>query len=72
LSYFSIITATTGLCSITLKPKQKIDFMLAYWDDDGSNVREHFMFSHKIKPIKGDTNRGWIDANVFGNIRLKK
>jgi hypothetical protein len=46
--------------------------MLAYWDDDSSNIREHFMGSHKIKPVKGDTNRGWIDANIFGNIRLKK
>jgi hypothetical protein len=60
------------LPSITLKPEQKIGFMLAYCDNDGSATREHFMGSHKIKPVKGDTNRGWIDANVFGNISLKK
>jgi hypothetical protein len=57
---------------ITLKPEQKIGFMLAYCDNDGSHTREHFMGSHKIKPINGDTNRGWIDADVFGNISLKK
>jgi hypothetical protein len=60
------------LLPITLKPDQKIGFMLAYCDNDGSATREHFMGSHQIKPVNGDTNRGWIDANVFGNIRLKK
>lgn len=57
---------------IPLKSDQKIGFMLAYCDNDGSATREHFMGSHKIKPLKGDTNRGWIDANVFGTISLKK
>jgi hypothetical protein len=57
---------------ITLKPEQKIGFMLAYCDNDGSASREHFMGSHKIQPINGDSNRGWIDANVFGQIILKK
>ena len=57
---------------IALKPEQKIGFMLAYCDNDGSDTREHFMGSHKIKPVDGDPNRGWIDANVFGNIILKK
>jgi hypothetical protein len=60
------------LPSITLKPEQKIGFMLAYCDNDGSVTREHFMGSHDIKPVNGDTNRGWIDANVFGNFSLKK
>jgi hypothetical protein len=59
------------LPSITLKPEQKIGFMLAYCDNDGSATREHFMGSHKIKAVNGDTNRGWIDANVFGSIQLK-
>jgi hypothetical protein len=60
------------LPAITLKPDKKIGFMLAYCDNDGSAKREHFMGSHKIKPVNGDTNRGWIDANVFGNMSLKK
>lgn len=60
------------LPSITLQPEQKIGFMLAYCDNDGSVTREHFMGSHDIKPVNGDTNRGWIDANVFGNFSLKK
>lgn len=57
---------------INLVHNQKIGFMLAYCDNDGSATREHFMGSHKIEPVDGDTNRGWIDANVFGNIQLKK
>ena len=60
------------LPSIALKPEQKIGFMLAYCDNDGSDTREHFMGSDKIKPVDGDTNLGWIDADVFGNISLKK
>jgi hypothetical protein len=65
-------TDNLPLPAITLKPEQKIGFMLAYCDNDGSETREHFMGSHKIEPVNGDTNRGWIDANVFGNISLKK
>ena len=57
---------------ITLKHNQKIGFMLAYCDNDGSDTREHFMGSHKIEPLNGDSNRGWIDANVFGEISLKE
>lgn len=60
------------LPAITLINNQKIGFMLAYCDNDGSETREHFMGSHKIKPVNGDTNRGWIDASVFGEITLKK
>jgi hypothetical protein len=60
------------LPAITLKPEQKIGFMLAYCDNDGSATREHFMGSHNIKPVNGDSNRGWIDADVFGVISLKK
>jgi hypothetical protein len=65
-------TDSKPLPAITLKPEQKIGFMLAYCDNDGSETREHFMGSHKIEPVNGDTNRGWIDANVFGEISLKK
>ncbi|MCP4059513.1 MAG: sugar-binding protein, partial [Pseudoalteromonas sp.] len=45
-------------------------FMLAYCDNDGSEVREHFMGSHEVQPVNGDRNRGFIDADVFGKITL--
>jgi hypothetical protein len=60
------------LLPITLKPEQIIGFMLAYCDNDGSAAREHFMGSQKIDPVNGDTNLGWIDANVFGKLSLSK
>ena len=45
-------------------------FMLAYCDNDGSDEREHFIGSHDIEPVNGDKNLGYIDARVFGSIRL--
>ncbi|MEO9944697.1 CBM9 family sugar-binding protein [Paraglaciecola sp.] len=59
------------LPAIPLVAGQKIGFMLAYCDNDGSDIREHFVGSHAIKPVNGDKNRGWIDAGVFGQYTLK-
>lgn len=58
--------------SIKLNPDDKIGFMLAYCDNDASPEREHFMGSHEVKALKGDKNRGYIDADVFGEITLAK
>lgn len=57
---------------LLLTPNKVIGFMLAYCDNDGSPVREHFMGSHEIPPVDGDKNRGFIDAGVFGRITLKR
>ncbi|MBB1439036.1 CBM9 family sugar-binding protein [Shewanella sp. SG41-4] len=57
---------------LLLTPNKVIGFMLAYCDNDGSPVREHFMGSHEITPVNGDKNRGFIDASVFGKITLKR
>ena len=57
---------------LLLTPNKVIGFMLAYCDNDGSPVREHFMGSHEIPSVNGDKNRGFIDANVFGHITLKR
>lgn len=55
---------------LTLAAGRTIGFMLAYCDNDGSVNREHFVASNDVKPVNGDKNRGWIDASVFGSIRL--
>jgi hypothetical protein len=55
---------------LALNPRDVIGFMLAYCDNDGSEVREHFMGSHDITPVDGSKNRGYIDASVFGKIVL--
>ncbi len=60
------------LPAMALKAEQQLGFMLAYCDNDGSAVREHFMGSHDIAPVNGDKNRGWIDASVFGQLTLVK
>ena len=45
-----------------------IGFALAYCDNDYSTVRENFIGSI---PVEGeDKNRGWIDANIFGTLKL--
>lgn len=55
---------------IRLTPEQVLGFMLAYCDNDGSKEREHFVGSHEVEPVNGDRNRGYIDASVFGKIKL--
>ncbi|MDP2636296.1 MULTISPECIES: CBM9 family sugar-binding protein [unclassified Pseudoalteromonas] len=55
---------------LKLTPKQVVGFMLAYCDNDGSKVREHFMGSHDVQPVNGSRNLGYIDADVFGKITL--
>ncbi len=55
---------------VTLTADKIMGFMLAYCDNDGSAEREHFLGSHEIEPVNGDKNLGYIDAGVFGKIRL--
>ncbi len=55
---------------VSLSADKVMGFMLAYCDNDGSVEREHFMGSHEIEPVNGDKNLGYIDAGVFGKIRL--
>lgn len=53
---------------VKLNAGKKIGFALAYCDNDGSAERENFIGS---VPVEGeDKNRGWIDASIFGNLRL--
>lgn len=57
---------------VHLSAGKKMGFMLAYCDNDGSKYREHFIGSHNIEPVNGDKNRGYIDASVFGTLKLIK
>lgn len=59
--------------AVSLKPAKVMGFMLAYCDSDGKNEdggREHFMGDVEIEPVNGDRNLGYINASVFGKIRL--
>ena len=44
-----------------------LGFMLAYCDNDGSELRENFIGS---EDIQGQKDRGYIDANTFGTLKL--
>jgi hypothetical protein len=68
--YPNSFTDAKALAPLKLNAKDVIGFMLAYCDNDGSEHREHFMGSQDISPVNGDKNRSWIDADVFGQIRL--
>lgn len=57
---------------VALSAGKKMGFMVAYCDNDGGEVRQHFIGSEAIVPVNGDRNRGWIDAGVFGEIVLVK
>lgn len=54
---------------LKLQPGQVIGFALAYCDNDTSKTRENFIGSVFIEG--DDKNRGWIDANIFGTLRLR-
>jgi hypothetical protein len=42
--------------------------MVAWCDNDGSDLRENFVGSESVP--HGPTDRGWIDASLFGALRL--
>ncbi len=42
--------------------------MVAWCDNDGSEIRENFIGSESAPGDKKD--RGWIDAGLFGSLRL--
>lgn len=52
----------------TLATGKLMGFMLAYCDNDHSELREHFIGSEYAAGDHKD--RGWIDANLFGTLEL--
>ncbi len=51
-----------------LSPGKVMGFMVAYCDNDGSDLRENFMGSEFAAGDNKD--RGWIDAGLFGTLEL--
>ena len=45
-----------------------IGLMLAYCDNDASELRENFIGSESVP--SGPKDRGWIDAGLFGQLEL--
>ncbi|WP_339838482.1 sugar-binding protein [uncultured Maribacter sp.] len=53
---------------VVLKENKRIGFALAYADNDQSSERENLIGSVFIPGE--DKNQGWINANVFGTLKL--
>jgi hypothetical protein len=53
---------------ITLFAGKIMGLMLAYCDNDGSELRENFIGSESVPT--GPKDRGWIDAGLFGSLKL--
>jgi len=53
---------------ITLHAGKVMGLMLAYCDNDGSELRENFVGSESVP--EGPKDRGWIDAGLFGELQL--
>jgi len=55
--------------TLKLQPGKVMGFALAYCDNDTSKTRENFIGSVYVEGE--DKNRGWIDANIFGTLKLE-
>jgi hypothetical protein len=53
---------------VTLSAGKVMGLMVAYCDNDGSELRENFIGSESVP--HGPTDRGWIDAGLFGELVL--
>jgi hypothetical protein len=52
----------------TLSAGKVLGMMVAYCDNDGSELRENFIGSESVP--YGPKDRGWIDAGLFGSLVL--
>ncbi len=55
---------------VTLTAGKVLGLMVAYCDNDGSEVRENFIGSEAVQ--SGSMGRGWIDAGIFGKLVLSE
>ncbi len=53
---------------VTLSAGKLMGLMIAYCDNDGSELRENFIGSESVP--SGPKDRGWIDAGLFGELQL--
>ncbi|MEM7431888.1 MAG: sugar-binding protein [Pseudomonadota bacterium] len=53
---------------VTLFAGKVMGLMVAYCDNDGSELRENFIGSESVP--SGPKDRGWIDAGLFGELVL--
>ncbi|MFT7287462.1 MAG: hypothetical protein ACI87W_001576 [Halieaceae bacterium] len=57
-----------GATPLTLEAGKTMGLMVAYCDNDGSDLRENFIGSERVET--GAKDRGWMDAGIFGTLTL--
>ena len=62
------VDGSTDNIPAVLSAGKTMGIMLAYCDNDGSDLRENFVGSESIP--SGPKDRGWIDAGLFGELVL--
>jgi hypothetical protein len=55
---------------VALRAGKQLGLMVAYCDNDGSELRENFIGSETVPT--GPKDRGWIDAGLFGELILEE
>jgi len=55
---------------VKLTAGKLMGLLIAYCDNDGSELRENFIGSEAVE--SGPKDRGWIDAGIFGALVLKE
>jgi hypothetical protein len=64
----SYVDGATDNEPLSLMPGKVLGLMVAYCDNDGSELRENFVGSESVPT--GPKDRGWIDAGLFGEVVL--
>ena len=64
----SYIDDATDNKPVSLVAGKVLGLMVAYCDNDGSELRENFIGSESVPT--GPKDRGWIDAGLFGEVVL--
>ena len=62
------VDGSDGNQAVTLSAGKVLGLMVAYCDNDGSELRENFIGSEAVH--SGAKDRGWIDAGLFGALVL--
>ena len=66
--YLDSLTTWSAIWATFLVARKVLGLMVAYCDNDGSELRENFIGSESVPT--GPKDRGWIDAGLFGKVIL--
>lgn len=64
------VDGSTANRPVKLTANKLMGLLIAYCDNDGSELRENFIGSEAV--YSGPKDRGWIDAGIFGALVLRE